>query len=139
MQKFKSKSVSKNTKFFTKIYDVVKQIPEGKVATYGQIARILKTKDARKIGWALHGNKDPKIPCHRVVSKDGKVAENYGSFLPRKPAQNHTSRRERTVLKSREGRLGGDGWREQKRKLTEEGISFIGERQVDLKKYLWET
>ena len=59
----------KNSGFFQRVYEVVKLIPSGKVATYGQIAMILGIKDARKVGWALHANKDPNVPCHRVVNK----------------------------------------------------------------------
>jgi|SRR3989344_9270952 len=94
---------------FKRVHNLVKKIPAGKVATYGQIAEILGTKDARKIGWALHGNKDPKIPCHRVVNKEGGVAVNYAF----------------------------GGWKEQKMKLIEEGVSFVDETHVDLKKNLW--
>lgn len=95
--------------FFEKVYQIVRKIPEGKVATYGQIAEILRTRDARKVGWALHGNHDPKISCHRVVNKDGKVAINYSM----------------------------GGWCEQKRKLVEEGVKFVDEMHVDLLKCQW--
>lgn len=65
-------------KFFDQVYEVVKKIPKGQVMTYGQISKILKTKDVRKIGWALHANKDSdKVPCHRVVNKDGRLAPSY--------------------------------------------------------------
>ena len=96
--------------FFDQVYEIVKRIPTGKVMTYGQIAELLGTQDARKVGWALHGNKDPKIPCHRVVNKDGKVATNYAF----------------------------EGWEEQKRKLLAEGVDFVDEKHVSLKKHLWE-
>jgi methylated-DNA-protein-cysteine methyltransferase-like protein len=96
--------------FFKKVHKLVAEIPEGKVATYGQIAQMLGTKDARKVGWALHGNTDPKIPCHRVVNKEGGVAENYAF----------------------------GGYKEQKMMLMEEGVSFVDETHVDLEKCLWE-
>ena len=64
--------------FFKKVYLKTKKIPSGSVTTYGLIAKSLETKDARKIGWALHVNKDPKVPCHRVVGKDGKLADGFG-------------------------------------------------------------
>lgn len=99
----------RDNNFFTKIYEITKKIPEGKVATYGQIAGILGTKDARKVGWALHGNTNPKIPCHRVVNKNGKVADSYAF----------------------------EGWQEQKRKLVEEGVGFKDQKHVDLEKYVW--
>lgn len=94
---------------FSKVYNIVRTIPKGRVATYGQIADILGTRDARKIGWALHGNTDKNIPCHRVVNKDGKVAESYAF----------------------------EGWEEQKRRLISEGVAFISKKEVDLKRHLW--
>jgi methylated-DNA-protein-cysteine methyltransferase-like protein len=95
--------------FFDKVYLVVKQIPEGYVSTYGDIARILGTKDARKIGWALHQNKDTGTPCHRVVNKKGQLAKNFAF----------------------------DGEKEQKRRLQEEGVTFKDELNVNLEKHLW--
>jgi len=52
---------------FDDIREVVRKIPKGKVSTYGDIAAMVGTTDARKAGWALHGNQDKTIPCHRVV------------------------------------------------------------------------
>ena len=59
--------------FFEKVYQVVKQIPAGYVATYGQIAYALGSpRAARQVGYALHVNPQPKvIPCHRVVNRFG--------------------------------------------------------------------
>lgn len=64
---------------FDRIYEVVKQIPYGQVATYGQVAAIAGNKRwARVVGYALHVNPDPdKIPCYRVVNKEGKVSEAF--------------------------------------------------------------
>lgn len=64
----------KNT--FEKIYEVVKQIPRGTVATYGQVAALAGNKRwARVVGYALHANPDPEgIPCYRVVTKAGDVS-----------------------------------------------------------------
>ena len=109
MEKSLSKSSQTNNNFFKSVWGVVSTIPSGKVATYGQIAKILGTKDARKVGWALHANSDPKIPCHRVVNKEGGVAPNFAF----------------------------DGWKEQKRRLIFEGVEFIDEMRVDLNKFLW--
>lgn len=94
--------------FFQQVYNIVKGIPKGKVTTYREIAKALGTRDARRVGWALHANKDPKVPCHRVVNKDGKLAENFGF----------------------------DGWREQARRLEREGLEVVGKR-VELGKYLY--
>ena len=56
---------------FTQIYDIVRQIPYGKVATYGQIAELAGNKRlSRVVGYALHVNPDPDgIPCYRVVNR----------------------------------------------------------------------
>ncbi len=55
---------------FQRIYDVVRQIPRGKVATYGQVARLAgNPRWARVVGFALHVNNDPEhVPCYRVVT-----------------------------------------------------------------------
>ena len=62
--------------FFQRIYDCVKRIPRGKVASYGTIAALAgKPRAARAVGWALHVNPDPEgIPCYRVVTKAGGVS-----------------------------------------------------------------
>ena len=62
-----------------KVYEFVKSIPRGKVATYGQIALYLGNKNfARVVGNMLHNNPDPEhIPCHRVVNAQGKLAQSY--------------------------------------------------------------
>ena len=112
-----SKPKLKTQNFFFRVYQVVKKIPKGKVATYGQIAKIIQNSDiefgvrsrinSQIVGWALHDNKDPTIPCHRVVNREGKLAKNF-SF---------------------------GGWEEQKRRLEEEGVKVVG-KKVDLRKYL---
>ena len=63
-------------KFFETVYEIVKQIPRGKVMSYGQIARAAGfPRKAREVGWALHVNPDPEhIPCHRVVNREGRVS-----------------------------------------------------------------
>lgn len=64
---------------FERIYDVVKQIPKGKVATYGYVALLAgNPRWSRVVGYALHNNPAPGvIPCHRVVNREGKVAEGF--------------------------------------------------------------
>ena len=64
---------------FDKIYDVVRKIPAGSVASYGQVAEIAgNPRWARVVGYALHANPDPStIPCHRVVTKEGKVSKAF--------------------------------------------------------------
>ena len=58
---------------FERIYEIVKQIPGGKVATYGQIASLAgNPRLARVVGYALHVNPEPdEIPCFRVVNRNG--------------------------------------------------------------------
>ncbi|MEK7504036.1 MAG: MGMT family protein, partial [Patescibacteria group bacterium] len=63
--------------FFQKVFNVVSKIPKGKVATYGQIAAQLGTRDSRRIGHALHANKNRNVPCNRVVMKDGSLAPGF--------------------------------------------------------------
>lgn len=91
-----------------RIYEAVKQIPKGYVATYGQIAELAGDKKmCRAVGNALHKNPDPDaIPCYRVVNAKGELA---GEFA-----------------------FGGSGV--QRKLLEADGIEFIGER-VDLQKY----
>lgn len=62
--------------FFEMVYEIVKQIPRGKVMSYGQVARAAGfPRKAREVGWALHVNPDPEhIPCHRVVNREGRVS-----------------------------------------------------------------
>ncbi len=64
---------------FEQIYLVVAQIPKGKVASYGQIARLAgNARWARVVGYALHVNPDPeRIPCYRVVNRFGEVSEAF--------------------------------------------------------------
>jgi len=94
---------------FEKIYDVVKNIPKGRVATYGQVALLAgNPRWARVVGYALHVNPDPdNIPCHRVVNREGKVAPGFA--------------------------FGGEGV--QRQLLESEGIIFDADGRIDLKKY----
>ena len=64
--------MSKNN-FFDKVYNVVRQIPEGKVTSYGAIANYLGVKkSARLVGWAMNASHgDNSIPAHRVVNRVG--------------------------------------------------------------------
>lgn len=79
MQVKKIGEESERQNSFERIYAVVRQIPKGKVATYGQIARLCgMPRGARTVGWALHANPDPEgTPCFRVVNRFGQVAEAF--------------------------------------------------------------
>ena len=94
---------------FEKIYEVVKSIPKGRVATYGQVALLAgNPRWARVVGYALHINPEPgEIPCHRVVNREGKVAPGFA--------------------------FGGEGV--QRQLLESEGIVFESDGRIDLEKY----
>lgn len=95
------------------VYDIVQQIPPGKVASYGQIARLVgRPRNARFVGFALHANPRPGvIPCHRVVFKDGSLCPGFA--------------------------FGGEG--EQRRLLTDEGVTFLADGRVDMDSCSWEA
>ncbi len=62
------------TSFQRKVYEVVEKIPLGKVLTYREVAkRIGYPKAYRAVGNALNKNRDPKIPCHRIIKSDTRV------------------------------------------------------------------
>lgn len=98
----------KNT--FEKIYDVVRQIPRGTVATYGQVAELAGNRHwSRVVGYALHANPDPDgIPCYRVVNREGRVSEAFA--------------------------FGGSN--RQKQLLEQDGIP-VNNGKVDLAEYQW--
>jgi len=89
-----------------KVYEFVRNIPRGKVATYGQIALHLGNRNfARVVGNILHGNPDPEhIPCHRVVNAQGKLSRSYAF----------------------------GGIEAQRRLLASEGVVFKNDQAVDL-------
>jgi methylated-DNA-protein-cysteine methyltransferase-like protein len=99
---------------FGRILDVVRTIPAGKVATYGQVAVLAGNPTmtwARAVGYALHSNPEPGvIPCHRVVSKAGHCAASFG--------------------------FGGAAV--QRRLLELEGVAFTPEGCVDLERCAWD-
>ena len=88
------------------VYEFVRNIPQGKVATYGQIALHLgNRKFARAVGNILHGNPDPgHIPCHRVVNSKGLLSRSYAF----------------------------GGIEAQRRLLVSEGVVFKNDQAVDL-------
>jgi len=93
---------------YEQIYEAVKQIPEGQVATYGQVARKVGNRGlARVVGNALHVNPYPGIvPCHRVVNAKGELS----------------------------GAFAFGSYDEQRRRLEEEGVC-VTNFKVDLKEY----
>ena len=96
--------------FTIKVKDLIKQIPRGKVATYGQIASLAGNyRSARQVVRILHssGKKD-KLPWHRVINKRGEI-----SLLP------------------------GEGFEEQKELLQQEGVVFDNKNHINLERFLW--
>ena len=70
--------------FFELVYEVARQIPKGRVTSYGAIAACLGTKlSARMVGWAMNGahNIKPKVPAHRVVNRIGMLSGKH-HFTP---------------------------------------------------------
>lgn len=96
---------------FERIYEVVRRIPSGRVATYGQIALLAgNPRWSRVVGYALHVNPDPAgIPCFRVVNRFGACS---GSFA-----------------------FGGPDT--QRRLLEADGVEFGPDGRIDLHAYLW--
>lgn len=73
----KPRSLNREHNFFENVYDVVRQIPKGKVTSYGAIANYLGSKmSARMVGWAMNGahHVHPKVPAHRVVNRNGMLS-----------------------------------------------------------------
>ncbi len=96
---------------FELIYEQVKKIPRGKVATYGQIAMLAgNPRWARAVGYALHANPDPdSIPCYRVLNRFGGLAPAFAFGGAEKQAE----------------------------LLRADGIEVREDGTVDLEKYLW--
>ena len=101
-----------NINFYNKVYETVKRIPKGRVATYGQIAALCGSpRAARIVGSALHHNPQPVvIPCHRVVNRFGGLAPDFA--------------------------FGGK--EVQRDWLAAEGVAVSSDFTVDLSVYLWD-
>ena len=68
---------------FALFRDIVRRIPAGKVATYGQIARLAgMPRCARTVGYAMAGCQDPSLPCHRVVDRLGGTKAAFDVHAP---------------------------------------------------------
>ena len=68
---------------FAAFRNIVRQIPAGKVATYGQIARLAgMPRCARTVGYAMAGCQDPSVPCHRVVDRLGGTKAAFDVHAP---------------------------------------------------------
>ncbi|WP_300564900.1 MGMT family protein [Flavobacterium sp.] len=101
-----------NENFFERVYEIARQIPEGKVTSYGAIAKALGTaRSARMVGWAMnaaHGKED--VPAHRVVNRKGLLT----------------------------GKFHFDGTNLMQQLLESEGIVVENNQIIDFEKHFWE-
>jgi methylated-DNA-protein-cysteine methyltransferase-like protein len=114
-QKLKSikPSGKKDESFFELVYEVARQIPKGRVTSYGAIAACLGTKlSARMVGWAMNGagKVKPKVPAHRVVNRIGVLSGKHHFSPP--------------------GSM--------ERSLRKEGIKVKNDKIIDFEKYFWD-
>ena len=102
--------------FSDRVYEIVRQIPVGNVATYGLVAQLMgRPQSGRYVGFALRNNPAPgtdakDIPCHRVVFKDGRLCDGFA--------------------------FGGPDV--QRRLLEAEGVTFVDNARVDMAACLWD-
>ena len=101
---------AQTTGVYARIYDIVRQIPPGRVATYGQIAAIEGHCSARLVGYAMAALEQDDVPWQRVINGRGRVSE----------------------------RSGGGGTSRQRLKLMEEGVLFDGKGRIDFDTFGWE-
>lgn len=106
------KNVSNNDNFFERVYEIVRQIPEGKVTSYGAIAKALgAARSARMVGWAMNASHNLEdVPAHRVVNIKG--------------------------LLSGKHHFGGTNLMQQL--LENEGIQVVDNQIIDFEKHFWE-
>lgn len=97
-------------RLYQRIYDCVRQVPEGRVATYAQIARLAGGCSARQVGYALAALTDgTDIPWQRVINSRGEISP----------------------------RNSGDGHEFQRRLLKQEGVEFNPDGRIDLEEFGW--
>ena len=88
------------------VYAVVRQIPRGRVASYGQVALLCgNPRASRAVGWALRRNPAPgeEIPCHRVVNSAGRTAPHWTEQRPMLEAEGVRFRKNGCVDLTRSG------------------------------------
>jgi methylated-DNA-protein-cysteine methyltransferase related protein len=98
--------------FPSRVYAIVRQVPVGRVITYGTIARLLgDPRKAREVGWAMAAahTQSPPIPAHRVINARGALS----------------------------GGAAFGGYGVQRSLLEAEGVRFTADGRVDLEQYLW--
>ncbi len=98
--------------FFERVYAIAKQIPEGRVTSYGAIAKALGTeRSARMVGWAMNASHNREdVPAHRVVNRKGLLT----------------------------GKIHFDGTNLMQQLLENEGIQIVDNQIVDFEKVFWE-
>ncbi len=96
---------------YARIYEWVRQVPEGKVATYGQVAGMIEGKcSARQVGYAMAAlSEQSGVPWHRIINSQGRISP----------------------------RVGSEGHRLQRILLEAEGIVFSPDGKIDLAEYRW--
>jgi methylated-DNA-protein-cysteine methyltransferase-like protein len=102
---------NKNDNFFERVYEIVRQIPEGKVTSYGAIAKVLGTaRSARMVGWAMNASHNREdVPAHRVVNRKGLLS----------------------------GKHHFEGTNLMQQLLENEGIQVVDNQIVDFEKVFW--
>ena len=101
-----------NDNFFERVYAIARQIPEGRVTSYGAIAKALGTaRSARMVGWAMNASHNMEdVPAHRVVNRNGVLT----------------------------GKHHFDGTSLMQQLLESEGIEVINNQIVDFEKHFWQ-
>ena len=107
-----SNSKSNNENFFERVYEIVRQIPEGKVTSYGAIAKALgAARSARMVGWAMNASHNLEdVPAHRVVNRIGMLS----------------------------GKHHFEGTNLMQQLLENEGIKVVENQIIDFEKHFWE-
>jgi methylated-DNA-protein-cysteine methyltransferase-like protein len=106
-------SGGKDVSFFEAVFDLVRQIPKGRVTSYGAIAAALGTKgSARMVGWAMNQSHfvKPAVPAHRVVNRQGLLSGKMHFSPPERMQQ----------------------------LLEKEGIKIVDDQIIDFKKHFWD-
>lgn len=106
------RAATPRTDFLERVYAVVRQIPPGRVTTYGRISRAVgAARSARMVGWALHRcPPDVSDVAHRVVNRNGELTGGWAWGHP-------------AIMRAL---------------LEDEGVTFVDEFQVDLARHLWD-
>lgn len=101
-----------NDNFFERVYAIARQIPEGRVTSYGAIAKALGTaRSARMVGWAMNASHNMEdVPAHRVVNRNGVLT----------------------------GKHHFDGTSLMQQLLESEGVEVVNNQIVDFDKYFWQ-